>query len=117
MAGNRLPPHATEPGQGLRCDPAAATPSLKRQEVAQRARITVAALCRAGFSALRADAATPSPASSTPALPPNDEPRIKIICKPNLLVCFDTDLLRRRRVCARWAAEDAEREAAATAPG
>ena len=29
----------------------------------------VAALCRAGFRALRADAATPSPASSTPALP------------------------------------------------
>ena len=45
------------------------TPGLKREEVAQRAGITVAALCRAGFSALRADAATPSPASSTPALP------------------------------------------------
>jgi hypothetical protein len=34
----------------------------------------VAALCRAGFRALRADAATPSPAASAPGLAPDDAP-------------------------------------------
>jgi hypothetical protein len=34
----------------------------------------VAALCRAGFRALRADAASPLPAASAPALAPYDAP-------------------------------------------
>ena len=42
----------------------------------------VAALCRAGFSALQADAATPSPAISAPLLAPDDEPASKSSAKP-----------------------------------
>jgi hypothetical protein len=37
----------------------------------------VAALCRAGFRALQADAATPSPAASAPSLAPDDAPASK----------------------------------------
>jgi hypothetical protein len=39
-------------------------------------------LCRAGFSALQADAATPSPAISAPLLAPDDEPASKSSAKP-----------------------------------
>jgi hypothetical protein len=37
----------------------------------------VAALCRAGFRALQADAAPPSPASTAPGLAPDDAPASK----------------------------------------